>query len=233
MKLISYNVRKAIGRDGRRDPGRVLDVLAGVGADVVAIQEGDYRFKGRQAVFDADDIARRTGLRIVDVAPDAPGHGWHGNLLLIGRGLDLVSVRSVELPGLEPRGAYVADLSDDSGRTVRVMGTHLGLMARHRRAQSRIVAGEVDGEMQTFAMGDLNAWGRRPRSLATLRAAMEEAPCGASFPTRWPIGTLDRIFHAGPMRLTGAGVIDTAEARVASDHLPVWASFDWPGSEQG
>ena len=49
ITVASYNVRKAIGTDRRRNPQRVLDVLHEMDADVVALQEADKRFGGRGA----------------------------------------------------------------------------------------------------------------------------------------------------------------------------------------
>jgi endonuclease/exonuclease/phosphatase family metal-dependent hydrolase len=49
VTVASYNMRKAIGLDRRRDPHRVLDVLHEIDADVVALQEADKRFGGRAA----------------------------------------------------------------------------------------------------------------------------------------------------------------------------------------
>jgi endonuclease/exonuclease/phosphatase family metal-dependent hydrolase len=40
-------MRKAIGTDRRRDPGRILEVLKEIDADIVALQEADKRFGGR------------------------------------------------------------------------------------------------------------------------------------------------------------------------------------------
>ena len=47
ITVASYNMRKAIGLDRRRDPHRVLDVLQEIDADIVALQEADQRFGGR------------------------------------------------------------------------------------------------------------------------------------------------------------------------------------------
>ena len=47
LTVASYNMRKAIGTDRRRDPRRVLDVLHEIDADVVALQEADKRVGGR------------------------------------------------------------------------------------------------------------------------------------------------------------------------------------------
>ena len=44
ITVASYNMRKAIGTDRRRNPQRVLDVLREIDADIVALQEADKRF---------------------------------------------------------------------------------------------------------------------------------------------------------------------------------------------
>ncbi|WP_375248357.1 endonuclease/exonuclease/phosphatase family protein, partial [Sphingomonas sp.] len=51
LKVASYNMRKAIGTDRRRNPERVLQVLREVDADIVALQEADRRFGARAAVL--------------------------------------------------------------------------------------------------------------------------------------------------------------------------------------
>ena len=47
ITLASYNMHKAVGLDGRRDPHRVLKVLQEIDADIVALQEADKRMGGR------------------------------------------------------------------------------------------------------------------------------------------------------------------------------------------
>ena len=47
ITLASYNMHKAVGLDGRRDPHRVLKVLQEIDADIVALQEADKRVGGR------------------------------------------------------------------------------------------------------------------------------------------------------------------------------------------
>ena len=41
MKIVSYNIRKAVGRDRRRRPARILQVLNDIAGDVVILQEAD------------------------------------------------------------------------------------------------------------------------------------------------------------------------------------------------
>ena len=48
LSVASYNIRKSVGTDWRRQPDRILEVLGEIDADVVALQEVDRRF-GRRA----------------------------------------------------------------------------------------------------------------------------------------------------------------------------------------
>src|SRR3546814_14468248 len=51
------------------------------------------------------------------------------------------------------------------------------------------------------------------------------APCGRSFHARRPVARLDRIMHCGRLKLVDCGVHESAAARKASDHLPIWAEL--------
>ena len=49
------------------------------------------------------------------------------------------------------------------------------------------------------------------------------APTGPSFHARRPVAVLDRIIVDKELRIEAAGVHHSAHARLASDHLPIWA----------
>ena len=57
---------------------------------------------------------RRYSDRILSVAARdrtrAGGIGWHGNVLLVRRGIEVISAAPVPLPTIEPRGAVCAEL---------------------------------------------------------------------------------------------------------------------------
>ena len=73
ITVASYNMRKAIGADRRRRPESILDVLAEVDADIVALQEADRRFGSRQSALPLEMLARRTHYKPVpfDVRPSS------------------------------------------------------------------------------------------------------------------------------------------------------------------
>ncbi len=105
----SYNIHKCIGTDRKFDPERVMEVIAEIGPDVIALQEADRRFGDRAGLLDLPWLEKRTGLVPVPVATRHAGHGWHGNVVLVRSGL-VRELKQVSLPGLEPRGALVVDL---------------------------------------------------------------------------------------------------------------------------
>lgn len=221
----SYNVHKCVGTDRRFDPDRIGAVIAEIGADVLAVQEADRRFGDRAGLLNLAAIERDSGLVPVPVTSGHAGNGWHGNMIFVREGL-LRDLAQVTLPGLEPRGALVADLDLAAG-PVRVVGAHLGLLRQSRRLQvERLLthAAEVS-DHPTVLMGDLNEWryGRRS-ALHGFTPSFGPLGLGApSFPSYFPILALDRIL-ARPGRILGhVSAHDTPLARKASDHLPIKA----------
>ena len=114
LRIASYNIRKAIGLDRRRDPGRVIDVVNSLDADLVALQEADRRLGPRPGAIPREMIAEHTDFEVVPLAKNSVSLGWHGNALLKRKSLPVSNPRRLDLPGLEPRGAVsvTLDLSD-------------------------------------------------------------------------------------------------------------------------
>jgi endonuclease/exonuclease/phosphatase family metal-dependent hydrolase len=75
-------------------------------------------------------------------------------------------------------------------------------------------------------MGDLNEWYLWGPTLRWLHAHFQETPSPATFPTRFPLFALDRIWVKPRRLLRQLTVHRTPLARIASDHLPVTAELD-------
>lgn len=219
MKLASYNIRKAVGRDRRRDPGRVIEVINSLAADVVVLQEADRRLGQRPTALPRRMIEDHTDLIPAPLATNDVSLGWHGNAVLVRRGLAVTGVERFDLPSLEPRGAVAVEIE---GR-FRVTGAHLALMRRYRHQQLRELHRVLgDKALATVVMGDFNEWSLRNGMEELSRGFHLHAP-GASYPTMRPVAHLDRFAFSHDLELTGSGVHATELARIASDHLPVWA----------
>lgn len=227
VKVASYNMRKGIGTDRRRDPQRILDVLGEIDADVIALQEADRRFGTRAAVITPHLLEEQGDWKAVGFGVRALSSGWHGNALLVRRSAVVNDCEVVHLPALEPRGAVMADVSL-AGTTMRVIGMHLDLSGLWRRRQAQAVMSHVAASARqhpTVMMGDLNEWSRQSGCLRDFARTLAFADTGPSFHARRPIARLDRIMASPEWRITACGVHASAAARKASDHLPIWAEL--------
>jgi endonuclease/exonuclease/phosphatase family metal-dependent hydrolase len=224
LKFATYNIHKAVGTDGRRDPGRIMAVLHEIGADVVALQEADRRFGVRESVLPRS-LLDEHHWRAVPIAERGASIGWHGNAMLVKRDVEIVSCARVALTALEPRGAIWARLRHH-GHELVVAGMHLDLSGIARRRQIAEVCHAIDGEgVPRVLMGDLNEWSREKGALRGFADGLQVLAPGRSFPSRRPVAMLDRIVHSPELRCEGSGVHHSALAVRASDHLPAWATF--------
>ena len=225
LRLASYNIRKCVGLDMRRAPERVLGVISELDADVVALQEADKRLGRRPAALPARLIETESDFTPVSIE-DADGSlGWHGNAVLLRKGAKVERVEKLELPGMEPRGALLVEISINA-RQMRLVATHLGLMRNHRQAQLRTLQTHIAGlaDMPTALLGDFNEWSPYA-GMDPLRQNYWVYAPGRSFHAARPVAALDRIAVSHQFELRDAGVHETGDALKASDHLPIWGDF--------
>ena len=228
IRVASYNMRKAIGTDRRRRPERTLAVLCELDADVVALQEADRRFGSRASAIPPHMIAEHSGYKPVPFETRDGSIGWHGNALLVKKTVEIRRTEILHLPSLEPRGAVVAELHL-GGAALRVVGMHLDLSGLWRRRQAHTILSHIasrETAMPTVLMGDLNEWSTRGGCLRAFAAQLAFAECGRSFHTRRPVVQLDRIMVTPELAIAACGVHQSAAARKASDHFPVWAEVE-------
>jgi endonuclease/exonuclease/phosphatase family metal-dependent hydrolase len=224
LRLASYNLRKCRGTDGHRAPGRILDVINGIEADVVALQEVDMRLGPRPAALPSRMIETHTDFMPVPAATSPVSVGWHGNAILVRKSAKVERVERLDLPGLEPRGAVLMDLEN-----VRVIGVHLGLLRANRQKQLHAIRNALkDMDMRpTVILGDFNEWSRTG-GLSPLKDDFDVIAPGRSFHAARPMAALDRIALGPSIELRDAGVVETDLSRRASDHLPIWADLRLP-----
>ena len=224
LTFASYNIHKGVGLDRRRDPERILSVLHEIDADIIALQEADRRIGERASVLPRADIDD-TRWRVIEVARRPRSIGWHGNALLVRRGIDIVSGEALDLPTIEPRGAACGEIVVE-GHSLRVIGTHLDLSGLRRRDQIRSLLGfcnACDRNLPTVIMGDFNQWGRQTGAMREFAHGWHIVTPGRSYPSRQPVATLDRIVASTHWNVVSSDVHHTALSTVASDHLPVKA----------
>jgi endonuclease/exonuclease/phosphatase family metal-dependent hydrolase len=225
IRIASYNMRKARGLDQKRRPERTLQVINGLNADIVVLQEADKRLGLRPSALPRKMIEAETDFELVSVSSNDVSIGWHGNAILARKGLCVLDVDRLDLPGFEPRGAVRVQL--DLGAGLTLIGTHLGLRRRDRQAQLSELNRLTSGDKHCIIAGDFNEWSAT-KGFEPLEARFATHSPGRSFHARRPIASLDRFALSQGVTLRDAGVDQSPLARVASDHLPIWSDISVP-----
>lgn len=222
LRIASYNLHKCRGVTGPHAPERNLEVIAGLGADIVALQEVDYRYGARPEALPRKLIHETTGLLPVPFLGTGENSlGWHGQTILVRPELaDGAVIRRLPLPGVEPRGALALRL-----KAMTVIAVHLGLMRSSRRAQLSRIIGQAEriGNRELVVVGDFNEW-HDSRGLEAL-SPLRPVTLGPSWPAPFPRLRYDKIIVSPGIEVGESGVLNSPVARIASDHLPVWADL--------
>jgi endonuclease/exonuclease/phosphatase family metal-dependent hydrolase len=224
LRLASYNIRAGLGTDLRRDAERAISAIAGLRADILALQEADHRMGERPAALPRHSLEHRTGLSVLPAGQHAGSLGWHGIALLMRPEFVLQDIEMFNLPGLEPRGALIADLDTPFG-ALRVGAVHLGLMRRSRKAQLAHIRERLDrrSPRPTIVMGDFNEWSRK-KGMDAFHSDYSVTTPGPTFPSRLPVVPLDRVAHCRDISAK-VKVAHSGGSTHASDHLPIIADI--------
>jgi endonuclease/exonuclease/phosphatase family metal-dependent hydrolase len=235
LRVMTYNIRHGRGLDGRVDLGRIAAVIEAHAPDVVALQEVDA-FRTRSGATDqAEDLARRLGMEARFAPCIVTGDERYGIATLSRRPLG--EHRQVCLPQgaparfSEPRCALVTRVTWGL-REVDVINTHLSLRRGERSAQLAALT-RLEACADLVLVGDLNCTPGAPPFRALLDHLRSTPWAQATWPSRWPILRLDHVLYRGALAAAGAVVVGSREARRASDHLPVLATFEDAATTSG
>ncbi len=223
LRVMTYNIRHGLGGDGRIDLGRVSDVIASYGPDVVGIQEVDVGRRRSGLVDQADELATRLGMT-ARFQPCIATDGAYG-IATLSR-IAVRETRHIALPGRErsePRCALVTRLAWPDDGEIDIVNTHLSTSFRERGKQTAAIACELGGA-HTVVIGDFNC--------TPFSGAYKQLCCGLTsatrfartWPARLPVIPIDHILVKG-LEVVRAGTWTAKPARIASDHLPVFAEL--------
>ena len=216
LRIASYNVHSCCGADGKRDASRIAGVIEELGSDTIGLQEVDYRL---------DYIADKLGMQAIPGLTLARHDGPFGNALLTRRKVLAVRRQGFTYSRREPRNALDVEL-EVGGEPVRVIVTHLGLWPAERRYQVKKILHmirETPTCERVVVLGDINEWLPYGRPLRWMHALFGRSPAERSFPARWPLVALDRVWVRPRHALLAIKAHRSPLARLASDHLPVKA----------
>jgi endonuclease/exonuclease/phosphatase family metal-dependent hydrolase len=226
LTLVSYNIHRGVGLDGRRDLDRIADVIAEISPDVVGLQEV-IREDGVPHADQAAYLASRLAMsEIVMGETRTYGAGTYGNVILTCLPVLGSSRCDLSRGWREPRGCLRVDL-DVTGTPLHVFNCHFGLALRERREQLHLLGAFIRDATRLAGprvlMGDFNEWHRGPVTRGLRREFSSPMRRRRTHPAMFPLFALDRIYWDAELQGEDFIVHRSRLARVASDHLPVVA----------
>lgn len=233
IRVMTYNVHRCIGTDGRDSAASIGALCEYARADVIALQELDApETDETQGVHHARDLSTRLGMELLFCRTFRRGVGYYGHALLSRFPLVLEKVTTFPAPspGAEPRGAIWARARLPTG-TLDVISTHLGVGRYERMKQSLELVGpgwlgSAELRRPTILCGDLNAvpgattYRRIAQRLQDAQRLATKRP-NATFPSVLPLLRIDHVFVSDDVRVRAVEVPKSALSRRASDHLPL------------
>lgn len=227
FRVATYNVHKCKGMDLRVSPARIADVIGSLGSDILATQEMLYS--------QAEEISRRTGAPFVFGTTRQYGREPYGNAVFTK--FPVVSQETYDLSVLkrEPRQCMRVSLLLPHQTEAHFFAIHLGTSYFERRIQARQlissgVLASAQFRMRRIVAGDFNEW---TRGLTTrlLSEHLESADIkihlkrGTTYPGLAPFMHLDHIYYDREFHLREMHLCRTKLSLIASDHLPLIATF--------
>jgi endonuclease/exonuclease/phosphatase family metal-dependent hydrolase len=233
LRVVTYNVHKCRGLDGRVRPERIVDVLREVDADIVALQEV-LCIPGSRAEHDqAHFIAWALGFEYRFGENRILRGGGYGNVVLSRWPLLHSHNHDISIRGREQRGCLRVDVGLGD-RTLHVYNVHLGTSYLERRRQARRLLDTDILHDHTLSgprvlLGDFNEWlrGLASRLLTDHFRSADARPLRRSrtFPAILPLLHLDHIYYDRGLELRRVALHRSRTALVASDHLPLAAEL--------
>ncbi|MBN9412287.1 MAG: endonuclease/exonuclease/phosphatase family protein [Burkholderiales bacterium] len=161
--------------------------------------------------------------------------GHHGNALLSKFPIVHYRNHDISIAGPEKRGLLHAVLRTPGGlRDVHAICVHLSLQESHRLEQlhllCHLVRDEVPDDAPLIVAGDFNDWRRRAHDVLEQEIGLHEVfkratgQAARTFPARWPLLQLDRIYVRGAS-VHSPRVLPRTPWSHLSDHAPLCAEI--------
>ena len=230
VRIATYNIHRCRGMDRRVVPGRIIEVLREIDADVVALQE--VIGSGPVGSGQAEEIGAALGMGWVMNSVRTLRQHQFGNVVLSRYPILHHSSYDLSWRTCESRNCQRADL-DINGQTLHVYNVHLGTAVLERRYQAGRLASFVHDRRITgpkIILGDFNEWmkGLATKTLSSLFESVDisrHLKRRRTYPGLFPVVHLDHIYYDGKVEVVNVEMPRTRKALMASDHLPLVANL--------
>jgi endonuclease/exonuclease/phosphatase family metal-dependent hydrolase len=231
VRVCTYNIHRGRGLDGRTRLERIAGVLAGIDADIIALQEvvGASPLKAGQAA----ELGAALGMGWVMAPTRHLRTALFGNVVLTRFPVRHHVQYDLTWKTCEHRGVQRVDvaLEDD---TLHFYNVHLGTSLLERRHQAARLATLVHDRRVTgpkIILGDFNEWARHLGATDLLAERLQSIDLSKhlsrrrTYPGFFPILHLDHIYYEGMVEVLKVSLPKDRMAKMASDHLPLVADL--------
>jgi len=231
VRVCTYNIHRGRGLDGRTRLERIAGVLAGINADIIALQEviGASPLKAGQAA----ELGAALGMGWVMAPTRHLRTALFGNVVLTRFPVRHHVQYDLTWKTCEHRGVQRVDvaLEDD---TLHFYNVHLGTSLMERRNQAARLATLVHDRRVTgpkIILGDFNEWARHLGATDLLAERLQSIDLSQhlsrrrTYPGFFPILHLDHIYYEGQVEVLKVTLPKDRMAMIASDHLPLVADL--------
>ena len=243
LRILSYNIHRAIGVDRLFRPERIAEIISHHDADIVLLQEVDVGVPRSKRINLAETLAQLTGFSHCAVGLNVQlSKGMYGNATLSR--YPIIKEKNIDLTidNKKSRGCLYTQFSFPSrkrkAKNLSIFNVHLGLSFKERPRQlGRLVHSpefsNLDVSAPCVIAGDFNDLWKR---LAPMLTEILGFDCATNrkhgyqnamltYPSFSPTSGLDKIFCRGLKAQRGKRC-RRRMAKVASDHLPVYADLE-------
>ncbi len=231
LRIVTYNIHRCRGMDGRTMPERTIEVLSNVNADIIALQE--VIGAGPDSSGHAEQIGAALGMGwVMASVRHLRGHQF-GNVVLSHFPIRQHVQYDLSWRTCEPRCCQRADIVIDNDKTLHLFNVHLGTAYRERKDQAERVARIMHDSRilpPKILLGDFNEWSGG-LATAALTEKLEAIDLSVhlkrkrTYPGLLPLLHLDHIYYEGEVEIAGVEVPRTRKSLMASDHLPFLAEL--------
>ena len=225
LRVVAYNIKHGRGMDDRVDLPRVADVLRGLDADVIALQEVDDGTERTARVDQVAALADALGYRGFH-GPHRPYQGGHyGNAVLTRLPAEEVRIRPIPPASGSALAVLEVELRLPSGRRASVVSVHLAGSVDERLEQAAAVTRVFASAGHAVVLaGDFNGPPEGPVLTRLRRDWTVAAKSGdpRTYPSDGPDREIGFVMFRryDPVRVVGHRVV--AEP-MAADHRPLLA----------
>jgi endonuclease/exonuclease/phosphatase family metal-dependent hydrolase len=236
IRVMTWNIHKGIGGlDRRYDLGRTISVLQHYQPDILMLQEVAREIPRARQHDQAELLAQALGFHGVFAMEHQFRAGAYGNLILARWPIFDPTHLDLTIGSRKKRGLIQGRVrvhTNGRQQTVVVHNMHLGLAGRERGPQlDRFISfrpfRNLHRSTPVIVGGDLNdLWGSLGAKYLVPSGFARAGALSNTFPSALPLRPLDGLYFRGKLQLLHCEVAHSRIARLASDHLPIYADFE-------